>query len=91
MLTNMIESSILKSTDHTSQVKPANLSDRFILEGEPHIDNFSESESEVFKSDFEDDWESCVSSVEEDENVSMMQLALKIPRMHLITLFPPGH
>ena len=66
MLTNMIGSSILKSTDHTSQVKPGHLSDRFILEGEPHIDNFSESESE-FESDFEDDWESCVSSVEENE------------------------
>ena len=66
MLTNITGSSILKSTDHTSQVKPGNLSDRFILEGEPHIDNFSESESEI-ESDFEDDWESCVSSVEEDE------------------------
>ena len=66
MLTNTIGSSILKSTDHTSQVKPGHLSDRFILEGEPHIDNFSESESEI-ESDFEDDWESCVSSVEEDE------------------------
>ena len=64
MLTSLIGSSILKSTDHTSQVKPGNLSDRFILEGESHIDNFSESESE---SDFEDGWESCVSSVEEDE------------------------
>ena len=42
------------------------MSDGFILEGEPHIGNFSESESE-FESDFEDDWESCVSSVEEDE------------------------
>ena len=67
MLTNMIGSSIPKSTDHTSQVKPGNLSDQFILEGELHIDNFSESESEVFESDFEDDWESCVSSVEEGE------------------------
>ena len=66
MLTNMIGSSNLESTDHTSQVKPGHLSDRFILEGEPHIDNFSESESEI-ESDFEDDWESCVSSVEEDE------------------------
>ena len=66
MLTNMIGSSILKSTDHTSQVKPGHLSDRFILEGESHIDNFSESESEI-ESDFGDDWESCVSSVEEDE------------------------
>ena len=66
MLTNITGSSILTSTDHTSQVKPGNLSDGFILEGEPHIGNFSESESE-FESDFEDDWESCVSSVEEDE------------------------
>ena len=66
MLTNMIRSSILKSTDHTSQVKPGHLSDRFILEGEPHIHNFSESESD-FESDFEEDWESRVSSVEEDE------------------------
>ena len=66
MLTNMIGSSILESTDHTSQVKPGHLSDRFILEGEPHIDKFSESESEI-ESDFEDDWESCVSLVEEDE------------------------
>ena len=65
-LTNIIGSSILKSTDHTSQVKPRNLLDRFILEGEPHIDDFSESESEI-ESDFEEDWESCVSSVEEDE------------------------
>ena len=47
-------------------MKPGHLSDRFILEGEPHIDNFSESESEI-ESDFEEDWESCVSSVEEDE------------------------
>ena len=67
MLTNMIGSSILKGTDHTSQVKPGHLSDRFILEGESHIDNFSESESEIFESDFEDDWESCMSSAGEDE------------------------
>ena len=66
MLINMIGSSILKSTDHTSQVKPRHLSDRFILKGELHIDNLSESESEI-ESDFEDDWESCASSVEEDE------------------------
>ena len=65
-LTNITGSSILESTDHTSQVKPVNLLDRFILEGEPHIDNFSESESEI-ESDVEEDWESCVSSVEEDE------------------------
>ena len=66
MLTNMIGSSNLKSTDHTSQVKPGHLSDRFILKREVHFDNFSESESEI-ESDFEEDWESCVSSVEEDE------------------------
>ena len=66
MLTNMIGSSILESTDHTSQVKPGHMSDRFILEEEPHIENFSESEFE-FESEFEEDWESCVSSVEEDE------------------------
>ena len=46
-LTNITGSSILKSTDHTSQVKPRNLLDRFILEGELHIDDFSESESEI--------------------------------------------
>ena len=62
----MTGSSILKSTDDTSQVKPGHLSDRFILEGESHIDNYYGSESEI-ESDFEDDWESCVSSVEEDE------------------------
>ena len=66
MLANMTGSSILESTDHTSQVKPGNLSYRFILEGEPHIGNFFEAESEI-ESDFEDDWESYVSSVEEDE------------------------
>ena len=66
MLTNMIGSSSLKSTDHTSQVKPGHLSDRFILKRELHMDDISESESE-FESDFEEDWESCVSSVEEDE------------------------
>ena len=68
MLANMTGSSILKSTDHTSQVKPGNLSDRFILsDGEPYSDDFSESESEIPESDSEDDWESCVSSVEEDK------------------------
>ena len=66
MLTNMIGSSILKSTDHTSQEKLGHLSDRFILKRELHIDNFSESGSEI-ESDFEEDWESCASSVEEDE------------------------
>ena len=48
-------------------MKPGHLSDRIILGGEPHIDNFSESESEIFGSDFEDDWKSCMSSAEEDE------------------------
>ena len=65
-LTNITGTSILKSTDHTSQVKPGNLLDRFILKRELHFDNDSESESEI-ESDFEEDWESCVSSVEEDE------------------------
>ena len=41
MLTNMTGSSILKSTDHTSWVKPGNLSVRFILEGEPCSDDLS--------------------------------------------------
>ena len=40
MLTNITGSSILKSTDHTSQVKPGILSDRFILsDREPCSDN----------------------------------------------------
>ena len=68
MLANMTGSSILESTDHTSQVKPGNLSDKFILsDGESYNDDFSKSESEIFESDSDDDWESCVSSVEEDE------------------------
>ena len=68
MLANMTGSSILESTDHTCQVKPGNLSDRFILsDGESYSDDFSKSESEIFESDSDDDWESCVSSVEEDE------------------------
>ena len=68
MLANMIGSSILESTDHTNQVKPGNMSDRFILsDGEPYSDDFSKSESENFESDSDNDWKSCVSSVEEDE------------------------
>ena len=49
MLANMIGSSILKSTGHTSWVKPVNVSVRFILgDGEPYSDDFSDSEqSEV--------------------------------------------
>ena len=40
MLTNITGSSILKSTDHTSQMKPGKLSDRFILsDREPCSDN----------------------------------------------------
>ena len=67
MVTNMTGSSILKSTGHTGWVKPVNLSVRFILgDRDPHSDEISDSESEdVLDSD--DDWQSCVSSVEEDE------------------------
>ena len=90
MMTNMMGSSILESTDHSSQVKPGNLSARFILEREQCSDNFSDSESKISEVDSDDDWESCVSSVEEDE-CFYDGLALIILRMHLITLFPPGH
>ena len=48
-------------------MKPGNLSDRFLLEGEPCSDDLSDSEQYEGISDSEDDWESCVSSVEEDE------------------------
>ena len=68
MIANMTGSSILKSTDQTGWVKPVNLSVRFILgEREPYSDNFSDSEQSGGISDSEDDWGSCVSSVEEDE------------------------
>ena len=64
----MTGSSILKSTDHTGWVKPVNLSVRFILgDGEQDCDDHSESESEIIESDSEDDWESCLGSVVEDE------------------------
>ena len=64
---NMTGSSILKSTGHTGQVKPVNLSVRFILgDRDPHSDEISESESEG-SLDSDDDWQSCVSSAEEDE------------------------
>ena len=67
MVTNMTGSSILKSTGHTGQVKPVNLSVRFILgDRDPYNDEISESESESFL-DSEDDRQSCVSSAEEDE------------------------
>ena len=68
MMTNMIGSSILTSTGHTNRVKPVNLSVRFILgDGEQDGDDHSDSESEIMESDSEDEWESCLSSVEEDE------------------------
>ena len=68
MMTNMTGSSVLKNTGHTGQVKPVNLSVRFILgESKPYSDNFSDSEQSDGTSESEDDWESCVSSVEEDE------------------------
>ena len=68
MMTNMTGSSILKSTGHTGWVKPVNLSVRFILgDGEQDCDDHSDSESEIIENDSEDDWESCLSSVEEDE------------------------
>ena len=42
---------------------------RFILgEGEPYSDNFPDSEQSKGTSDSEDEWESCVGSVEEDEH-----------------------
>ena len=67
MMTNMTGSSILKSTGHTSWVKPVNLSVRFIFgDRDPHSDEISDSESEG-SLDSDDDWQSCVSSVEEDE------------------------
>ena len=45
----MTGSSILESTDHTNQVKPGNLLDRFILDGEPYSDEFSKSELKFLK------------------------------------------
>ena len=69
MMTNMMGSSILKGTGHTNRVKPVNLSVRFILgDGEQDGDDHSDSESEIMESDSEDEWESCLSSVEEDES-----------------------
>ena len=68
MVTNMTGSSILKSAGHTGQVKPVNLSVRYILgDRDPHSDEISGSESEG-SLDSDDDWQSCVSSEEEDEN-----------------------
>ena len=63
----MTGSSILKCIGHTSCVKPVNVSARFILgDGEPHSEEISDSESEGTL-DSDDDWESFVSSAEEDE------------------------
>ena len=43
------------------------MSDRFILDGEQNNDNTSDSGFETFKGNSDDDWQSCVSSIEEDE------------------------
>ena len=87
MFTNMTGSSILKSNDYTSQVKPENLSVRFIFsDGEPCSDNFSDSELSEGISDSEDDLESCMHSVEEDECFYDVVI-LENSQMHLITLF----
>ena len=68
MMTNMTGSSILKSTAYTDQVNPVNLSVRFILgEREPYRENLSDSEQSKGISDSEVGWESCVSSVKEEE------------------------
>ena len=68
MMTNMTGSSILKSTGHTNWAKPVNVSVRFILrDGEPYSDDFSDSESKLPEDDSDDEWESYVSSVEEDK------------------------
>ena len=57
MMANMTGSSILENTDHTSQVKPGTLSDRFILEGEQCSEDFSHSESKISEVDSDDDLE----------------------------------
>ena len=60
MVTNMTRSSILKSTGHTGQMKPVNLSVRFTLvDEEPYSEELSDSESEGTL-DSDDDWESCL-------------------------------
>ena len=67
IVTNMTGSSILKSTGHTGQVKPVNLSVRPILgDRDPHSNEISDSDSEG-SLDSDDDWQSCVGSVDEDE------------------------
>ena len=92
VLANMTGSSILESNDHTSQVKPENLSDRFILsDGEPYSDDFSEAEFKIHENNSDDDWESCVSSVEEDECFYDVVSIDNSQDACLITPFPPGH
>ena len=72
MLTNITGSSILKSTDHTSQVKPGKLSDRFILsDREPCSDNPSskfEGTSALEQSEVVSEDESKIGIVSESED-----------------------
>ena len=72
MLTNITGSSILKSTDHTSQVKPGKLSDRFILsDREPCSDNPSsvfERTSDLEQSEVVSEDESKIGIVSELED-----------------------
>ena len=73
MMTNITESSILKNTGHTSQVKPGKLSVRFILsEREPCSDNPSSdfettSDSEQSEIVSEDESEIAIVSESEDD------------------------
>ena len=56
LVINMTGSSILKSTGHTGQVKPVNLSVRFILgDGELYSGDFSDSEQSEGTSESDDD------------------------------------
>ena len=67
MITNMTGSSILNCIGHTIWEKLVNLSVRLIFgDGEPHSDDFSDSESDGTL-DSDDDWQPCVRSVDEDE------------------------
>ena len=72
MLTNITGSSILKSTDHTSQVKPGKLSVRFILsDREPCSDNPSsvfERTSDLEQSEVVSEDESEIGIVSESED-----------------------
>ena len=72
MLTNITGSSILKSTDHTSQVKPGKYSDRFILsDREPCSDNPSsvfERTSDLEQSEVVSEDESEIGIVLESED-----------------------